>query len=280
MIFTNRESIEDSIIRLLSKGSNTPLALVKELGNEGHKASYQAVYKALKYLIIDTVVVKSGKEVAISHEWINKVSGKLNSSFILPPLAAGESVSYSYFSLAHLDAYWKHVNKALEQKYLGAPVFIYNPYGIWLHLSDRQESQLDYLGSFEKNKQYGFLVIGNDTALDRELKKVHQNDYLQIDLWKNSSLLETDYLTIHGDYIITTKLNKKLTPRITYLYKLNLDIYKAKPELEKVLKFSNRSKLKLEYNPEKANMLRKRLSKNFYIPPEVLAEHQLFEKIT
>ena len=269
MIFTARESVEDSVIRLLSNGKSTPLKLFELINSEGNKVSYQAIYKALKYLIADTVVVKSGKEIAISQEWINKLSNELSGSFILPPLSSGESVSYSYLSLTHLDAYWKHINKSLEQKYRRLPVFIYNPYGIWLHLSERYESEINYLKEFEKNKQYAFLVIGNDTVVDRNLKKSYQNDYLQVDLWKNSSLLETDYLTIHGDYIITTKLNKKLTPRITYLYKSVLEVDKAKPELEKILKTSSKSRLKLEYNPEKANVLRKRLSKNFFIPKAV-----------
>ncbi len=276
MIFASRESIEDSIIRLLSKGKSTPLKLFEAINNGGVKVSYQAVYKALKYLISDTIVVKSGKEVVISQEWINKLSNQLSGSFILPPLSAGESVSYSYLSLAHLDAYWKHINKALEQKYQGFPVFIYNPYGIWLHLNERYESEINYLKEFENNKQYGFLVIGNDSALDRDLKKNYQNNYLQIDLWKNSSLLETDYFTIHGDYIITTKLNKKLAPRITYIYKSILDIGKAKPELEKILKISSKSRLKLEYNPEKAKVLRKKLFKNFFVPVEIKDKFDLF----
>jgi hypothetical protein len=261
---------------MLSSGSKAPLELFEAIKEEGRQISYQAVYKALKYLITETVVVKSGKEIAISQEWINKLSSQLSGSFILPPLAIGESVSYSYVSLTHLDAYWKHINKALEQKYLDFPIFIYNPYGIWLHLNERYQSEVNFLSEFANNKQYAFLVLGNDSALDQSLKQNYQNNFLQVDLWKNSSLPETDYFTINGDYIITTKLNKKLAPKITTLYKSLVDINKSKAELEHILKFPNKSKLKLEYNPQKAKMLRKKLFKNFYLPTEQKAKHELF----
>lgn len=276
MIFTTRESIEDSIIRLLSGGSRTPLELFEAINKEGGKISYQAVYKALKYLTVETVVVKSAKQIAISQEWINKLSKELSGSFILPPLSIGESVSYSYVSLTHLDAYWKHINKALEQKYLDFPIFIYNPYGIWLHLNDRYQSEVNFLSEFANNQQYAFLVIGNDSSLDQNLKQNYQNNFLQVDLWRDSSLPETDYFTINGDYIITTKLNKKLAPKITTLYKSLVDINKSKAELEHILKFPNKSKLKLEYNPQKAKMLRRKLFKNFYLPPEQKQKHNLF----
>lgn len=276
MIFASKESIEDAIIRLLSSGKKSTLELSGLLEQEGHKVSFQGVYKALKYLLADTIVVKSGKDIEISREWINKISNQLSGSFIIPPLSPGESVSYSYLSLAHLDAYWKHINKAIELKYPDFPIFIYNPYGIWLHLNGRFESEENYLHEFRKNRRHGFLVIGNDTALDRNLKKQYQNDFLQIDLWENSSLPETDYFTVNGDYIITTKLNKKLAPRITYLYQSLLDISKARPELEKVLNVAGKSKLKLEYNPEKSKLLRNKLFKNFYLPPEIKKGHNLF----
>ncbi len=276
MLFTTRESIEDSIIRMLSSGSKAPLELFEAIKEEGRQISYQAVYKALKYLITETVVVKSGKEIAISQEWITKLSNQLSGSFILPPLTIGESVSYSYLSLSHLDAYWKHINKALEQKYINFPVFIYNPYGIWLHLNERYQSEINYLEEFANKKIYAFLVLGNDSALDQNLKQSYQNNYLQIDLWKNSSLSKTDYFTINGDYIITTKLNKKLALKITSLYNSLPNVTNSKAELEHILKFPSKSKLKLEYNPQKAKMLRKKLFKNFYLPTDQKAKHELF----
>lgn len=276
MIFSSRESIEDSIIRLLSIKNQKSLDLYDSLIKEGNKVSYQAIYKALNHLLADSIIVKSGKDLSISREWVDKISDQLGRSFVLPPLSSGESVFYVYNSLVHLDAYWKHINKALEKKFPNFPVFIYNPYGIWLHLKERYESEVDYLRDFEKNKKYAFLVIGNSSSIDLNLKREYQNDYLQIDLWSNSSFIENDYFTIKGDYIITTKLSKEITPRITYIYKSMTNFDKVVLELKKVLNSESRSRLKLEYNPEKARVLRKKLFKNFFLPKDIIDTKDIF----
>jgi len=266
MIFTDNESLEDNVVRLLTEGGKTASELFTIIKSEGKDISIQALYKALRILIKTSVIVKSGKQVLISREWAKRFIDPLKEHSSLPPLAEGESVSYQYNSLSNLDAYWKHLIKSLQDKYSEYPIYIYNPYGIWLHISERLQSETTYLKEFAQKKQYGFLVIGNNSIFDQKLKKSFQNDFLQVDTWDKTSFKENNYFTVVGDYIITTKLGDKLTKHISTFYDTLSSQANADDMLNKILQISDKARIKLEHNSKKAEVLRKKLFKNFYLP--------------
>ena len=277
MLFTSKETVEDIIIRLLSKGKTTPLELHEQIVVDGENVTVQAVYKALRYLIKDYVVVKSGRYVEISQEWANTLSSTFNTQTTLPKLADGEAAVYNYKSLVNLDAYWKHLMNALDEKFGNYPVFLYSPYHIWYHISERSQSEAEYFGSFEKKKHQAYLVIGNTSPLDQSFKKQFHNDYMQIDTWSKSLLKENNYLTIIDDYVIDTVLDSKLTFAIkAYYTKASENPEEAKAQLNKVLSSTNKAKIKIERNAKKARVLRKKLFKNFYLPKEIKEQYNLF----
>ncbi len=277
MLFTSKETVEDIIIRLLSKGKTTPLELHEQIVADGENVTVQAVYKALRYLIKDSVVVKSGRNVEISQEWVNTLSSTFNTQTTLPQLADGEAAVYNYKSLVNLDAYWKHLMRALDDKLGNYPVFLYNPFQIWYHISERTQSEDEYYESFAGKKHYAFVVLGNNSKLDQDFKKKFHNDYLQIDTWAKSTLKENSYLTIIDDYIVDTILDGKLTLAIkTYYEASSTNSEEAKEQLNKVLSSTNKSKIKIERNAKKARVLRKKLFKNFYLPKEIKEKHNLF----
>lgn len=277
MLFTSRESLEDLIVRLLSEGESSPLELFGKILENGKDVTIQAMYKALRYLIKSSVVVKSGKKLVVSREWADHINNAFTKTYAIPNLSEGESVHYYYKSLVNLDSYWKHLVKSLKEIYKDYPVFLYSPYGIWFHIEERQESQTGFIKEFEQQKRYGFLVIGNNTIIDKELKKNLQNDFLQVDTWQNTSFRPSEYLTVIGDYVIVTKLSKKLTSLIESTYQ-NLDtVTEIEFELSRILQTRDSAQIKFERNVKKAKMLRKKIFKNFYLPPEIKAQYRLLD---
>mgnify|MGYP003452448682 CR=1 FL=1 len=275
MLFSSNESIEDAAIRLISIGKTTPIDIFESLQNEGNSISKRGVYKAIHYLREHSILVKSGKKLSISQEWVDSLTRALKNNFTMPVLADGESATYKYKSLVNLDAYWKHLTKSLKDQYHSHPVFLYSPYNIWLHLADRSESQLDYYRAFEKEGRHGYLVIGNRSELDMEFKKTLQSEFLQIDTWDKPPFKETEYYTIIDDIIVTTKVGPKLTKIIASFYK-STPTLESKLKLNRILDMTDISKIKIERNNKKAKYLRNRLSKNFYIPKELEQKFNLF----
>lgn len=276
MLFTHKESLEDMVIRLLSQGSFEAGELYEQVLVEGKKVTIQALYKALRYLISASVVVKSGKKLSVSQEWANNLASLSNSGNAIPKLVEGESAHYYYKSLLHLDAYWKHLMESFKSTYPGYPTYLYSPYGIWFHIEQRQESQVSFIREFEKEQHYGFMIIGNDSQFDRSLKRTFQSDFLQVDTWHNNPFRPTDGYTIINDYVITTRLSKKMTKLIADVYNSFSDEDSIEAGLNKILQIKDSAQIIMERNSKKAKALRKKLSKNLYIPSEVKAKFNLF----
>lgn len=274
MIFSNKESVEDSVIRLISNGIETPFDMYEAITVEGKGVTLRAVYKAIKFLIKSSIVVKSGKKLAISQEWIDTLTNSLKNQYAIPSLIDGESATYKYKSLANLDSYWKHLTKSLREQYADYPVFLYSPYNIWLHVNDRQESQLEYYRAFKQKQRYGFYVIGNHSKLDLEFKKDLQNDFLQIDNWHKSSFKQNEYVTIVKDYVVTVKISDNLSTIVREFY--NTSSEKNDNKLNAILDVPDTARVKLERNAKKAKRLRKKLFKNFYMPKKIKDKFDLF----
>lgn len=276
MIFSHNESIEDAIIRLVSPAPLFPRELHTKIEAEGAKVSLQAVYKAVRILLQSGVLVKSKHKVGVSNEWCNQVLSALNSHAQTLTLSEGEHVTYEFNSLSNLDAYWKHVIGPLQETHADMPVFIYNPFEFWYHVESRKKSESLYFHGFTDRKQYAFYVIGNTSKLDTEFKKLYQNDYLQIDCWQKTSFPSTYCYIVVADYVILTKLPEKLMSAIASIYTKNTESKIVEQELTKLLSGKYRAQVKIFRNQKKAKMIRKKLFKNFYLPPEVRLKHDLF----
>ncbi len=276
MILGSIKSIEDIVIEKLGEGSTSVKALWTDI-NQVEPTSIQAVYKSLRKLLKDGVIVKNHSKVALNQEWVNKVGRLLNSSTSDIQLEDKEAVTYKFKGLSQLDAYWKHAVINFI-KTLKGPVFHSEPHEMWIHLEDRYESQMEYINSFAKDKRLCFLVFGGTTAMDREYKKTYQNEYLQIDLQDKPNFIKRDkFLTIIGDVLITTIISKELSERIDKVYENTPKEDSEFPtKIREAFKNPGSVKLKIERNNQKAKQLRKKLSKNFYISKEIAREYNLF----
>ena len=129
---------------------------------------------------------------------------------------------------------------------------------------------------FEVNKQYAYLTLGGNTALDQAFRKEYMNDYLQIEPVPNAVKHLNVYTTIIGDYIIRTHLPRQTAEQIATLYKNDMDENKFEEKLNEVFARPHKMKMQFSKRPEQARALRKKLSKPFYIPKEIRDRYELF----
>lgn len=274
MIFTKNESIEDRVIRLLAEAPGSVSEIWRKIASQGQPVTLQAVYKAVRQLLADSVIVKSKQQCMISAEWRVTLGRLMSAQRDLPELSSGESVSYSFRNLESLDAYWKHLVFSLEAKLSNFPVYIYNPFGIWIHLSGRYASESSYLKEFTEKKKLGFLLLGNKYATDAQLKREFQSDFLQI-ATQNLLTFSKHYISIFGNHIVTTKFEKRFYGEVTQLYKTVQDVQELSRRLKWVLTKPWQTKLILECSPKKATSLRKKFSRNFYVPQSLKSKYKL-----
>jgi hypothetical protein len=123
-----------------------------------------------------------------------------------------------------------------------------------------------------EDKIYGFLGIKHQTPYDVEFKKEFQNEYLQIAFSEQGA----DYQTIFADYIITTRISKQTTEKIEEVYKISNTLEELEENLQKIGIEKKKVKLIIERNKEKAKKLRKKMSKDFFVPQELIKEFDLY----
>ncbi len=276
MISSKKESIEDMVVRILSDKSLSVKGLKILLAKDEENITIQGIYKILRLLIQKEVVIKQGNIYSLSEEWRNGVIDLLNKKSRSLKLSEGEKIVFDFNSLAHLDQQWKNIILPLHDRYPDMPIFFYNPHETWIHLGDsRKKSEYEYYDSFLKNKNYGFALFGGKTIHDIKIKKELQSDYLQIALGIEY-FSKNEYPTIFADYIVTTKLSSKLAEEIEHIYQTSIDTAELESRLQKMGIEKKKVKLIIERDKEKAKKLRKKLSKEFFVPRELVEKYELY----
>lgn len=274
MLLGQQKSTEDCVTEALFSKSLAVVDLHQILNQKYSKnITPQALYRTLKRLVNEGVVVKSGVLFTINAEWVQNVVTFFSNSESLS-LGEGESISYSFLSLSALDAYWKHIVAELSNLLKDAPIFFYNNHVIWLHLEGRKENQESYLNSFDLENKHAFFVVGGNTQADQDFKKNFNRQYLRVEL-RSISSIKYDSVTVYGDYIVTVKFKKRTTDFVNRLYKE----CKTDKDFEEGLKKSLEARLSvtlvIKKDKKKAYKLRQILSKNFYVPSSLKYENEL-----
>jgi hypothetical protein len=127
-------------------------------------------------------------------------------------------------------------------------------------------------------KRHCYLVFGGTTFMDREYKREYQNEYLAVDLLDAPTFIKRNrYITIIGNIIITTVINEDLGEKIDAVYdSTTAQDLEFEKRIQHAFKDGGQVRLRIEKDVEKAKRMRKQLSKNFYIPKELIEKHNLF----
>jgi len=271
MILSNSENIKEYIVEILA---NAPYMAGPEILKNIQayaKASKPAFYSALRILVKDEVVAKTGQKYFLSNIWLEKMRALFSSNeqqFVrdaIFDLRDGESIRYSFPSLLVCDTYWAHLFSLLIRWTDSAsPICIWNPHQ-WFIIGRSQPEQA-ILDLFVSEKKHGYYTIGGNTDLDKLFKRQHAHEYIHINTGESFSDDDSYYLNIFGDFIVEVYLDEKLTKTIKNFFNshrsLDLDIAK---DLEKIISEKFPVKMKLSRNKKKADILRKKLTKDFLV---------------
>lgn len=274
MHFYDKGRLEDMVIQHLLKGPVNTKPLVVAISKK-HNVTIQGVYKALRHLIEDEIVVKHAHTVSLNLVWIRNLgifSEEIASNYevsgkpIFPEMEEGDRVSFTFKSLIDLDVYWMHIMTDLF-KNTKKPVFLYTPHQCFLDARSKTESGM--FQSFEKEHRQTYVIIGHDTELDKKTAKSLASKYIQTIAQPMKGFKETHHITVVDDYIQETILEPELAEKINEFYNTTKVLTDEKRKILANM-FLEKRKIKLTVmrNKAKANKIRKMLSKDLYIPKE------------
>lgn len=275
MLFSKKEDLVDLIIKNLIHEGKTAKKLLGDISDQDQDYTIQAIYVVLRELVQSEVLIKTGFYYNINEEWKNNIMKEF-SSLENNEIADGEKQIFVLNSLSHQDLQWKNSILPLHNLYPEDPIFFYNYHYVWIHLGQtREQSELDYYKSFLDQKRYAFSLVGSQSPLEIETKKMIENDYVRVFI-DDKPIHSTGYITIINDYIITTYLPKKTLAEISNSYKKSKTITELRRHLQDLDFRSGKLKIIIERSREKAKKLRKKMSKDFYIPKELREKFDLF----
>lgn len=276
MILGTKKTLNDHITEALLGKPLSVHEIQAYLIIKNTHVTVQGIYKALRELISEDVIVKHQKTYAVSTIWrdkINQLTSTRDYSFKLSP---NEKVSYTFNKLEYIDAFWKHSLNDLDKEVGDCPTFDFCPHNFWLFVPGRYESEIEYVTSFLIKKMYFFSIIGGTTKYDQERKKEYTHEYHKIHLDTSIDFNRRDHITVMGPYIITIRISLNLAKQTDELYDSKLDQESFQNSLRKAFKKPGTILMTIEHKQQKAKKLRKRIAKDFYVPRELVEKYDLF----
>ncbi len=274
-MFQKQQKIEDLILEVLSNGAENTKSLIEKIKLVRKNTSKQAIYKSLKNLKENEVIIHSKEQVSLSSVWLKRLSDFVektrlkyqtenspNINFI--GLKQGEKVSYTFKNFEATDMFWAHAFDVLSDiTPVTSPIFLYNPHE-WFLLA-RTESETYLFNRLAKIGKKLFLFAGNKTTLDLYVAKYFDGkitNYFASDTKLFSK--QNYYVNIFDDFLIEVWLDPKVSEAIDQFYKGTKDFDEnAKKKLLEIIRHGGRNKLVINRNKRKADKIRNMFSKFF-----------------
>jgi hypothetical protein len=179
-------------------------------------------------------------------------------------LADGESVTYNFSTIKNMDTFWGHTwNVIMASTPTSNPLFIYDPH-YWFYFA-RNELERKFQKEITASKRQYFMTVEGKTPLDKIIRKDFTGQYLQ---YNHNNIFNKGnyYLTIIGDYIAETYLDREVSKKIKNIFNANMSVTPdVVADLKEILEAKVKSKFKISRNKKRADKLKKKLSKGFYV---------------
>jgi len=268
MIGFEKNSTEDIIVSLFLDANFTAVTLQQALTLSSQTFSLASLYEQLSKLVDKQIIIKTGKIYSLNGEWLQYMQDLLTpkNEYIL---GDGEKMKYQLHSLSRAEKYWKHIMHSLYVSYPNEPVFMYNPHSFWSLIPTRVQSEDAYVNHHEKNKRQGYYVLGGSTIHDIALRKQYSAQYYKVDIGDIPQFKRTEHVTVIGDLVFTMTIPISLAKKIDQLYLTTKDSESLKKEIAYLETLRWRINSRVENNPQKAEIFRKRIGKNFLSKKEL-----------
>ncbi len=274
MILGTKKTLYEHITEALLEKPATVAGISITLKNQKVSATVQGVYKALRELIAEDIIVKQKKQYLVNSVWRRKLSALVTTRQPFS-LSAGESVDYKFKKLDHLDAFWKHTIADIETEVGSFPVFHFTPHQYWPYVPGRKESEQEYYASRERHRTPIYTVIGGDTPMDKLAKDSLKQPLHHVHL-DPKVFGSRDHISSIGPYVVITRVSIPLAKHVQSIYEKAMKESSLETLLPPLFKKFGSVQMIVEHNEQKARILRKRLARDFHIPKELREQFDLF----
>lgn len=271
-------TVAESIVHNLKDGGLKTTELLKKIRSLGDGITKQAFYAALRKLKSEETVVVYGGKVEINTAWIRgmcELIVEMEKSYIsenmendFPVLSQKESVSYLFSNTRHLDVFWGHSQSQIVHRTPSSePVYSYDPH-YWFYIA-RKETESKLIEDITETGRQFLMTVGGSTPLDTVLRADFSSDLRQYNMQRMFPK-KNYYVVVIGDYITEVWLDENMANLIEDIYEREqVPSENAQKNLKKILLLKSRHRIKISRNSRKAQALKRKLGKDFFVRPKV-----------
>lgn len=267
--------IREIILSALRSGPLRTSEIIKKVDRSRPGFTEQGIYKALRIMKAEEVIVVHKKFVSLNAPWVLKMSDYFStarraylkdrsSTGHFMDLREGESIRYQFRDAVSTDAFWIHTLHILVEAHPGARWFGYNPH-CWFFLV-RPQSERAFKSFVEKKGGVYVMTVNGKTPLDRHIRAEFDGKHAKYHMGDKPLFPKNNYyLNVIGDFIVEAWIDKKVAAKIGKLYQSTIKYSEeAVKELADIVNSRGRSRLVISRETGKAGKLAKQLSKPFY----------------
>ncbi len=274
MDFIRPKTVEDLIVIFLKDGEKKTTEVLSQIREIRKNTTKQAFYAALRKLKKEEVVLVYKGSAALHTTWVRRMQETIDqlayaysmgsNAFSVLGLADRESLSFVFYNSKSLDIFWGHSqNILIYNTSASEPIYAYDPH-YWFLIA-REESETKLFEEMARSKKQFLMTVGGNSLVDNSIRHYFKSDYLQYNI-KKIFVKNNYYITVIGDYITEVTLDSVITKKIEDIYAASSSIDETViNSLKSLLELKSRSKIKITRDKKKAEKLKKKLGKDFYI---------------
>lgn len=239
----------------------------------------QGIYKVVKNLIQQRVLVKEGNLVSLDASWIHNMMSftetlkrvylQNDTTFANIILEEGESKSFRFETVIGMDNFWTHALVTIahyyaEQKHHDKNVYNYNHHS-WFQLMPTNNEQT-LAETYHHMDMSWYQVIGSKLFLDTLATQFIDNeDFHFVQIEAGILLKPNYYVVVIGDFITETALPNYLFERMEKLYQnvKTVSGFNAQ-DILMLVKQPGRTTLTISRNKKRALRVREEIKKYFH----------------
>lgn len=268
-----KETVEEAITILLRTKESGGKQLRSGLKDRGISVSSQSVYKALKKLIGEEVVLKNGTKYGLNYVWLKRLQkfskplGDHQDFSLFNPndlLEGGRDVYY-FNNLNRAGAFWMHIHQLLLDRLKPNQVAVLYSTNEWTSIIRKPEDS-EWAKTAAESDKLTLFAIGKDNYHNQLYKKEHARDNLQISVGKTYNFPTGYYVNVFDDYVVELFLPVVIDEKLSKIFMKPIDTADLDQILEDAGVYSCKVKLVVKRNHKLAHKLVSKISKDFYIP--------------
>ena len=227
MLLTPEAKLAEKIVRFLAENPASPApSMLAKLRDGGRRYSRRAMYKELRRLQDQAVVIQSSARYSLRLGWLVELERlvetahrrAIESVYTTLPLDAKDTRTVWRFpDLRHVDDYWIQVALALFD-HTREPAMFYWIRHSWFSMAHPEKDD-EFQRALRRRRRLLYLAIGGDTFLDRLPAPAWAPDVYRPSFkpspFQGSRL---GSITAIGEYVVTVRLDARLNEALDTLY--------------------------------------------------------------